>query len=335
MVGLTSQGAYLDRATSTRGYPMLTAAFNSRLSACQDVLLAGAGGGYDVAGAIPLALALRAAGKRVHLASLSFSSLRAKLGLQPVEGADRLFRMKPAHASRQVYCPEAWISRWLAEEQGWDCPVWCFEQTGVKPLLGSYEHLRRELNLDAVVLVDGGIDLILRGDETSIGTPAEDLTSLAAVAQLDVPVKLVACVGLGAEIRNGIPHAQAFERIAALTEAGAYLGACSLSGSGEHERQYLSAMEYVFEGQSELRRSHVHAVVLRSLAGEFGAQPGEADVWISPLLSMYWYFNLDTVAAQNLFVGELGWTESLMQVVRYLEGLRRDVDVKPTSRIPI
>jgi hypothetical protein len=39
------------------------------------VLLAGAGGGCDVYSAVPLYVGLRAAGKTVHLANLSFTSL--------------------------------------------------------------------------------------------------------------------------------------------------------------------------------------------------------------------------------------------------------------------
>lgn len=41
------------------------------------------------------------------------------------------------------------------------------------------------LEIDAVVLVDGGTDIMLRGDESALGTPVEDVTSMAAVAGLD------------------------------------------------------------------------------------------------------------------------------------------------------
>ncbi|MFG2682134.1 FAD-dependent monooxygenase [Streptomyces sp. NPDC048392] len=39
--------------------------------------------------------------------------------------------------------------------------------------------------IDAVVLVDGGTDTMLRGDEAGLGPPEEDLTSVAALAALD------------------------------------------------------------------------------------------------------------------------------------------------------
>lgn len=49
-------------------------------------------------------------------------------------------------------------------------------------------------DLDAVVLVDGGTDLLMRGDEEGLGTPEEDATSLAAVSRLEVATKLAVCV---------------------------------------------------------------------------------------------------------------------------------------------
>lgn len=52
----------------------------TRLKACERILIAGAGGGFDVYAGLPLALALGAQGKRAHLASFSFANLYA-LGL--------------------------------------------------------------------------------------------------------------------------------------------------------------------------------------------------------------------------------------------------------------
>ncbi len=51
---------------------MLSQPYEDVLAASRCVLLAGAGSGYDVVGAIPLFDSLRAHGKVVHLASLTF-----------------------------------------------------------------------------------------------------------------------------------------------------------------------------------------------------------------------------------------------------------------------
>jgi hypothetical protein len=54
---------------------LLAAAPFAPLASSRRVLVAGAGGGYDVFAGLPLAFALRAAGKHVALANLSFTYL--------------------------------------------------------------------------------------------------------------------------------------------------------------------------------------------------------------------------------------------------------------------
>ena len=44
------------------------------------ILLLGAGGGYDILGAVPIFVALRAQGKEVHLGGVSFTSLASLPG---------------------------------------------------------------------------------------------------------------------------------------------------------------------------------------------------------------------------------------------------------------
>ena len=56
---------------------MLKLPFFESLESSKRILLAGAGGGFDIFCGLPLFFALRNAGKEVHLASLSFSALSA------------------------------------------------------------------------------------------------------------------------------------------------------------------------------------------------------------------------------------------------------------------
>jgi hypothetical protein len=44
-----------------------------------------------------------------------------------------------------------------------------------RKLLANYQVLKDLLNLDTIILVDGGVDVVLRGDEKRIGTPVEDM----------------------------------------------------------------------------------------------------------------------------------------------------------------
>ncbi|MBN8611093.1 MAG: DUF1152 domain-containing protein [Deltaproteobacteria bacterium] len=43
--------------------------------------------------------------------------------------------------------------------------VYGFGRVGVRPLSRAYEELVSRLSIDAIVLVDGGTDALMRGDE--------------------------------------------------------------------------------------------------------------------------------------------------------------------------
>ncbi len=65
------------------------------------------------------------------------------------------------------------------------------------------------------MLVDGGTDILMRGDENGLGTPVEDLTSVAAVTALD---KLAArCLYLD-RIENTVGRRQVIGRIEAFRD---------------------------------------------------------------------------------------------------------------------
>jgi hypothetical protein len=99
------------------------------------VLVAGAGGGFDVYAGLPLAFALMGLGKSVHLANLSFSAL----DLIDVDDwcEPNLAAITPATRGHDRYFPERTLARWL-EAQGMDSTVYAFPRTGVRPLREAY-----------------------------------------------------------------------------------------------------------------------------------------------------------------------------------------------------
>lgn len=179
-----------------------------RLADARSVVVAGIGGGFDVFCGLPLAAALLRAGKRVHLANLSFSNL---------DGIDGR-RLAPDHlevtAASQAwlpYFPEKFLCEFLSLREERLARVHCFRKTGVLPLLQAWRAVCAETRADAILCVDGGTDSLMRGDEDGLGTPGEDMASIAAIAQLDVPVKLLACVGFGVDDHHGVAHATSWK----------------------------------------------------------------------------------------------------------------------------
>ena len=203
---------------------LATVPFFERLASSRSILLAGAGGGYDVFAGLPLYFAMRARGARVHLANLSFSRVDAVSGHRP---APTVVAVEPDSDGPSGYFPEKHLSAWL-REQGEPPRVFAFEKSGVVQLRDAYEALVRELAVDAIVLVDGGTDSLLRGDEAGLGTPSEDMASIAAVDDVEVPTKLLASIGFGVDAFHGVCHAQVLETVAAIARHCGYLGSFSL-----------------------------------------------------------------------------------------------------------
>lgn len=110
------------------------------------VLVAGAGGGFDVYAGLPLALALRADGREVHLANLSFSALEL---VDPDAWLDPdVAAVGPDTDGPDDYFPERTLARWL-DGHGEPPTVYALRRTGVQPLRAAYRVLVERLGIDA------------------------------------------------------------------------------------------------------------------------------------------------------------------------------------------
>jgi hypothetical protein len=198
--------------------------FFSALRDAQSILIAGCGGGFDVYSGLPLYMHLTGQGKTVRLANLSFTRLQES-GPAVMDGKAWIVDAK---APNLAYFPELYLAEWFAA-QGQAVSVIAFPRTGVAPLYEAYREVVERFAIDAIILVDGGTDSVVKGDEPGLGTPEEDAASLAAVADLDVPVKLLACLGFGVDHFHGVSHHSFLENTAELARLGGFLGSCSLT----------------------------------------------------------------------------------------------------------
>ncbi|WP_206074527.1 DUF1152 domain-containing protein [Antribacter gilvus] len=316
---------------------LFTPGLLTELGDAQNVLIAGAGGGFDVYAGLPLALALRAQGRRVHLANLSFTQLH--LLADDVWVAPDLARVTPATSGCDDYFPERALAVWLAVH-GFPSPVYAFPLTGVQPLREAYRALAEQVGpLDAVILVDGGTDILLRGDESGLGTPVEDMTSLAAVAGLDeVPVRIVACLGFGIDSHHGVNHVQVLENIAELDAAGGYLGAFTIPSGSREAELYRDAVAHAAE-LTRLRPSIVNGQIAAALEGRHGdvrftTRTSGNELFVNPLMAMYFTFRLGQVAARNLYLDRLENTVGCRQVASRTEAFREEIEPRRPRAFP-
>ena len=294
---------------------MLPQPIQSRIKPSQRVLIAGAGGGFDFLCGLPLMLALEAQGCEAHLANLSFAAFKNATGVH--RHTPSLVEVTSA-SEGEAYFPEKWLAQWFKMRLQRDLSIWCFEGTGLVPYQQSYAYLVAHLQVDTILVVDGGVDSLLRGDEHSLGTPLWDALTVGAVHQLAGPQKLLASVAFGAERWDKISHAQALARIADLTRADALLGVTTLLRATAEGQQFMDAAQFIFDHQPGVRPSTVISALLAALRGEFGERPVNAytqatPLWVSPLMCLYWFFDLDEVARQKLFLPCLDGTQSLTE----------------------
>ncbi|GAA4459640.1 DUF1152 domain-containing protein [Phytohabitans houttuyneae] len=305
------------------------------LAPARNILIAGAGGGFDVYAGLPLALSLWHGGARVHLANLSFSEL--ELVDRATWETEHVAAVTPDSASPDWYFPERTLARWLAAQ---DLPstVYAFPPLGVQTLREAYRHLVQRLDIDAVVLVDGGTDILLRGDEAALGTPVEDITSLGAVAGIDLPVKLVTCLGFGIDAYHGVNHVQVLENLAALDRDGGYLGALSIPGRSREAALYREAVAHT-QAATPQRPSIVHGQIAAATSGEFGdvqftRRTRGSALFVNPLMAIYFTVDLDMLAARCLYLDRIENTYGRRQVIGRIEAFRDEVSTRLPRAYP-
>lgn len=307
-----------------------------QLSGSKNILVAGMGGGFDVFCGLPIYLELERSGFNVHLANLSFSDI---VGLNDGEElTDTLVGVTGDIEGLLDYFPEYHLAQWFADERNDDITVWCFEKTGARPLIQNYQILVRHLGIDAIILVDGGVDSLMRGDEPEPGTIFEDSLSLLAVNELKkVPTRLVACLGLGIEAE--IDYRFVFENMASLAKDGAFRGSCSLSNDMASYRQFEDAVMQVFDQQPEYA-SVICSSVISAVRGEYGnyhltKRTHGSALRISPLMPIYWFFDLPALAQRNLLLPNLRLTYSVEDAWKAMQEARKGLKHRPVPEQPL
>lgn len=307
----------------------------SALEASQSILIAGAGGGFDVYTGLPLYERLRSLGKRVYLANLSFTYLggtSAKALTPALHVVDR------TTSGEDQYFPERSLASFLSSRSGENVTVYAFDRMGVAAVREGYRYLVQSLKLDAIVLTDGGTDILMRGDEAGLGTPAEDMMSLAAVAALDVPARMVACVGFGIDAYHGICHANWLENVSGLIEAGGFLGAIALRKEMPEVQSYIDAVNAADQATPG-RGSIVNGSIVSALEGRFGdyhrtERTRSSRLFISPLMNFIWMFDLAAVACRNLYLDRIEQTRTIWDVLSAIESFRNEVRSRQVQSIP-
>lgn len=309
--------------------------FFTRLESAKNVLIAGAGGGFDVFAGLPLYFWLRSRGCAVHLANWSFSDL------DHCENKPHShIAIVDEHSSgSEAYFPEKFLSQWFAS-RGETVPIYALLRGGVRPITSAYEWLASNLGFDTLILIDGGTDILMRGDECGLGTPQEDIGSLAAAHSLEGGLqKFVVCLGLGVDTYHGVCHAQFLENAAAISARGGHLGTWSLLWDMPEAQLYAEALEYV-HSRMPRRTSIVNSSIINAVKGQFGdvhatERTNGSKLFINPLMSQYWAFDLRTVATKNRYLDRILTTDTYAELTLRIANYHNQQRHRPWTDLPI
>jgi len=333
-----------DNSTTKVNYSqVLHQPFFDELSDCKRIMIAGCGGGYDFFSGLPLFFGLEKAGATCFLANVAFTNESfisqteiISPGCYKVTSNSRRSN-QTWNLSTEIYWPELYVSHWFKEKENRDVPVYMFIGCGVKTLNEAYKILVETLQLDAIILADGGTDSLMFGNEHDLGTPTEDMTSIAAVHQLTgLKKKFLVNLGFGIDCFHGVNHSLYLENMSMLSKIGGFLGCFSLHYSMDEAKKF----EEIYT-TSIPENSIVCSSILSSVKGEFGNYHSPytrertlgSHLYICPLMSIYFTFSLGIVAEHILYLHLLYGTKSLGDVRTIIHNFRNQLPRKRDPKV--
>jgi hypothetical protein len=311
---------------------------NKKLDAATNILVVGAGGGSDILCGLPLYYTFLKQGKKVHLANLTHTDFKTinEHAETVVLDANVLGATSTIKVPSANYV-EGYLSQYFKAALNEDKIVWMINRASVQELKKSFERLVDHLKIDAIVLVDGGVDSIMHGDEDGSGTMFEDTLTLAATKDIQVP-KILACIGFGTEVEEGLNHYRALENVSNIIKQGGFYGNCSLVDYMNSFKFYKLACEYVWR-QPGHKKSHISTRIIPAAQGEFGnvhVYAGEdeptVEVCISPLMNLYWFFEADAAVYNNQIITHIESIPTLYETIQ--AAVPRIKQIKTRSREP-
>lgn len=321
---------------------LLAPRFLRRLSdpSIKTVMLCGCGGGFDFVHSLVLYPELRRLGKSIIIGSYSFGDPNAITGDTEVvfcESGVIAKRVTAASTPAPYYGPEVHVCSFLDTQYPESAPHFAyayFARAFTVPLLTQfYERLVQTHSVDAIVVVDGGSDSLMAGDEEGLGDPIEDAVSVTTVAGLgNLQAKVLISIGLGTDRFNHVSDAASLRAVAELTRMGGFLGCVALEPTSPGFTFYRGCLEHIYERQGF--RSVLAGSIVSATEGWFGleippqlserVEQGELYLW--PLMAMLWAFDAETVARRSLMSGWIRECETVSECYQAVTAGRENLN---------
>ncbi|MBS7288773.1 MAG: DUF1152 domain-containing protein, partial [Candidatus Freyarchaeota archaeon] len=172
---------------------------------------------------------------------------------------------------------------------------------GVRGIVRGLRETVKRMDMDFIVGVDVGGDVLAQGGEVGLRSPLADTMMLAALHQVDVPtITAVFAPSCDGELTTE----EILERISRIAERGGYLGAKGLTP--EDVEVMSEALKYV-----KTEASMLPLLAWRGKRGVVEIRGGERKVNLSILSTLTFYFDTDVVHSLSSLASKVADTESL------------------------
>jgi hypothetical protein len=193
---------------------------------------------------------------------------------------------------------------------------------GLSAVIAGIDTACERLDIDLVVGVDAGGDVLARGNEPGIRSPVTDGIGLVALEQL----RTTACLGVFGYGSDGeLTLDELEEGVARAAEQDGLLGAWGLTQRTRKELEGL--LNHV---DTEASRIPVEAA-----RGDFGQREirdGEVSLRVTPASTVTFYFTPSAVAATSLIARSVRGTENLDAAISALQDSGLQTEFKTEQR---
>lgn len=312
--------------------------FFEELKDSQNILLAGAGGGFDIFNGIPLYYSLKNQGKNVVLANFAFTWLDSTTSKSIFPFCYKI-EARDMDLSGRNYFPEKYLKLWL-NLQGETTSVYAFEKTGVNLLHKAYNFLIREHHIDTIILIDGGTDSLMFGDEEKLGTPAEDISSMAAVYRTGIKKQYLVSVGFGIDHFHGVSHFRFLENLTTIANDGGYLGMFQMLRDMPESQKFIDAVNFVniqMQGKESIVANSIKSALENNYGNvHFSSRTQGSELWISPLMTIHWCFDLKKVIKRIKYYDLIKNVNSMGELNNILSRYRGELkEYRENKSIPL
>lgn len=280
------------------------------------VLVLGIGGGGDSLGALQLYMKLRSLGGRPILGSIVWERMPQDPFPGPIP-VEQLVNGEVLGRSVALVNPESYVDRYglRVRPQVVSASIALGEKTvfvdvskGAAGMTEALEIVKGVLEVEAVVGVDVGGDVVARGCEEDLWSPLADAVSLAALNRSTVP-SLIYLLSPGAD--GELSQGEVLRNVSSIARRGGLVGVFGLE---KEEYDMLRSVEHLFYSEAS-------KIPLRAFEGRHGAvkiRRGSREVEVTPASATAYMLRTSSVYSHSLTAKLAEDTKSIDQARRRL-----------------